>query len=66
MIDKLFGTAYLPKDRRPTGFGTHDPVPQDGWLRHLAYPFTAPPARPKLRARRASPERAPAGRTRSR
>jgi len=40
VIDKLFGTAYLPKDRRPTGFGTHDPVPQDGWWRHLAYPFT--------------------------
>jgi sterol desaturase/sphingolipid hydroxylase (fatty acid hydroxylase superfamily) len=40
-VDKLFGTAYLPKQRRPTGFGTHDPVPQDGYLRHLAYPFTA-------------------------
>jgi sterol desaturase/sphingolipid hydroxylase (fatty acid hydroxylase superfamily) len=40
VIDKLFGTAYLPRDRRPTGFGTHDPVPQDGWWRHLAYPFT--------------------------
>jgi sterol desaturase/sphingolipid hydroxylase (fatty acid hydroxylase superfamily) len=40
VLDKLFGTAYLPKDRRPTGFGVTDPVPQDGWLRHLAYPFT--------------------------
>ncbi len=40
VIDKLFGTAYLPKDRRPSGFGVIDPVPQDGWLRHLAYPFT--------------------------
>ncbi len=39
VVDKLFGTAYLPKDRRPTGFGVHDPVPQDGYLRHLAYPF---------------------------
>ena len=40
VIDKLFGTAYMPKDRRPTAFGTHDPVPQDGWWRHVAYPFT--------------------------
>jgi sterol desaturase/sphingolipid hydroxylase (fatty acid hydroxylase superfamily) len=41
IVDKLFGTAYLPKNRRPSGFGTHDPVPQDGYLRHLAYPFTS-------------------------
>ncbi len=40
VIDKIFGTAYLPKGRRPTGFGTHDPVPQEGYLQHLAYPFT--------------------------
>jgi sterol desaturase/sphingolipid hydroxylase (fatty acid hydroxylase superfamily) len=40
IVDKMFGTAYLPKDKRPTAFGIHDPVPQDGWLRHLAYPFT--------------------------
>ena len=39
IVDKLFGTAYLPNDRRPTGFGVHDPVPQDGYLRQLAYPF---------------------------
>jgi sterol desaturase/sphingolipid hydroxylase (fatty acid hydroxylase superfamily) len=39
VVDKLFGTAYLPTDRRPTGFGVHDPVPQDGYLRQLAYPF---------------------------
>jgi sterol desaturase/sphingolipid hydroxylase (fatty acid hydroxylase superfamily) len=40
VVDKLFGTAYLPKDRRPEGFGTRSPVPADGYLRHLAYPFT--------------------------
>ncbi len=40
VVDKLFGTAYLPKDRRPVGFGTRSPVPTDGYLRHLAYPFT--------------------------
>ena len=43
VIDKIFGTAYLPRARRPTGYGTHDPVPQDGYLRHLAYPFSANP-----------------------
>jgi sterol desaturase/sphingolipid hydroxylase (fatty acid hydroxylase superfamily) len=46
-VDKLFGTAYLPRDRRPVGFGTRSPVPADGYLRHLAYPFTRaarPPA----------------------
>lgn len=40
-VDRIFGTAYMPKDRRPTGFGIPDPVPQTGYLRHLAYPFTA-------------------------
>ncbi len=40
LVDLLFGTAYLPKDRRPSGFGTHDPVPPEGYLAHLAYPFT--------------------------
>lgn len=40
VVDKLFGTAYLPRDLRPSGFGTRDPVPQDGYLHHLAYPFT--------------------------
>jgi sterol desaturase/sphingolipid hydroxylase (fatty acid hydroxylase superfamily) len=39
IVDKLFGTSYLPKDRRPTGFGIDDPVPQDGYLSHLAYPL---------------------------
>jgi hypothetical protein len=40
VIDKLFGTAYLPKGEYPSGFGTADPVPSEGYLRHLAYPFT--------------------------
>jgi sterol desaturase/sphingolipid hydroxylase (fatty acid hydroxylase superfamily) len=40
IVDKLFGTAYLPKGGRPAGFGTRSPVPADGYLRHLAYPFT--------------------------
>jgi sterol desaturase/sphingolipid hydroxylase (fatty acid hydroxylase superfamily) len=42
IVDRIFGTAYMPRDRRPTGFGIPDPVPQVGYLRHLAYPFTAP------------------------
>jgi sterol desaturase/sphingolipid hydroxylase (fatty acid hydroxylase superfamily) len=50
VVDRIFGTAYLPKDRRPAGFGTHDPVPQDGYVRHLAYPFTRA-AHPGARAR---------------
>ncbi|HMG27319.1 MAG TPA: sterol desaturase family protein [Acidimicrobiia bacterium] len=41
VVDRIFGTAYMPKDRRPSGFGIPDPVPQVGYLRHLAYPFTA-------------------------
>lgn len=40
IVDLIFGTAYLPKGRRPTGFGVHDPVPDRGYLAHLTYPFT--------------------------
>jgi sterol desaturase/sphingolipid hydroxylase (fatty acid hydroxylase superfamily) len=46
VIDRLFGTAYLPRGTRPSGFGIHDPVPADGYLRHLAYPFTKPARTP--------------------
>ena len=41
VVDKIFGTAYMPKGKRPVAFGTHSPVPQTGYLQHLAYPFTA-------------------------
>jgi sterol desaturase/sphingolipid hydroxylase (fatty acid hydroxylase superfamily) len=40
LVDKLFGTAYLPKHREPAGFGITDPVPADDYLRQMAYPFT--------------------------
>jgi sterol desaturase/sphingolipid hydroxylase (fatty acid hydroxylase superfamily) len=40
LVDKVFGTAYLPHDRQPSGFGTDDPVPPHTYLGHLAYPFT--------------------------
>ena len=41
VVDKIFGTAHLPKGRRPVGYGTHDPVPQTSYVAHLAYPFTS-------------------------
>ena len=40
VIDRIFGTACLPKGERPTGFGVHDPVPADSYAQQLAYPFT--------------------------
>jgi sterol desaturase/sphingolipid hydroxylase (fatty acid hydroxylase superfamily) len=40
VVDKIFGTAHMPKGKYPTGFGTHSPVPQEGYLEHIAYPFT--------------------------
>jgi sterol desaturase/sphingolipid hydroxylase (fatty acid hydroxylase superfamily) len=36
--DWMFGTLYLPRDRWPEDFGTHDPVPE-GLLGQIAYPF---------------------------
>lgn len=39
LIDLLFGTAYLPKGRLPSGFGITDRVPVDSYLGQLAYPF---------------------------
>ena len=40
VIDKLFGTAYMPRGKYPVGFGTSEPVPPVGYVRQLAYPFT--------------------------
>jgi sterol desaturase/sphingolipid hydroxylase (fatty acid hydroxylase superfamily) len=40
VVDKIFGTAYMPRGQVPRGFGIHDPVPQDGYLVQIAYPFT--------------------------
>lgn len=39
VIDKVFGTAYMPRGARPTGFGVSDPVPPDGYVRQLVYPL---------------------------
>jgi sterol desaturase/sphingolipid hydroxylase (fatty acid hydroxylase superfamily) len=41
IVDLLFGTAYLPRDRRPAGFGIPDPVAPDRYIAHLRYPFAA-------------------------
>jgi sterol desaturase/sphingolipid hydroxylase (fatty acid hydroxylase superfamily) len=39
-IDAIFGTLYLPRDRRPERFGVDgDPVPKGLWAQ-LWYPFT--------------------------
>jgi sterol desaturase/sphingolipid hydroxylase (fatty acid hydroxylase superfamily) len=40
VVDKLFGTAYMPRHEYPSGFGTPEPVPPVGYVRQLAYPFT--------------------------
>ena len=44
VVDLLFGTAYMPRDARPSGFGTDAPVPRVGYLQHVAYPWTRTPA----------------------
>ncbi len=41
VVDKLFGTAFLPKGRRPAAFGTTTPVPQDDYLAQMAFPFAS-------------------------
>jgi len=38
VLDMLFGTYYMPKDARPTSFGTDTAVPA-GLLQQLAFPF---------------------------
>ncbi len=39
LVDLAFGTAYLPRAARPSGFGTETPVPASGYLRQLAHPL---------------------------
>jgi len=40
VVDRIFGTAYMPKGRYATEFGISDPVPDTGYVRHFAYPFS--------------------------
>lgn len=46
LVDLAFGTAYLPRDRRPSDFGTDEPVPATGYLTQLTHPFRAEAALP--------------------
>ena len=38
-LDRLFGTAYLPRDRWPDAYGLGGAAIPDGWLRQLVLPF---------------------------
>lgn len=38
MLDRLFGTYHLPKDRRPEVYGIDEPVPS-GWVGQMLGPF---------------------------
>jgi sterol desaturase/sphingolipid hydroxylase (fatty acid hydroxylase superfamily) len=38
LLDWLFGTLYLPKNKRPMRYGVEDPMPQS-YLKQLAHPF---------------------------
>jgi sterol desaturase/sphingolipid hydroxylase (fatty acid hydroxylase superfamily) len=40
VVDRIFGTAYMPKGVYATEFGTPDPVPPTNYVRQMAYPFT--------------------------
>jgi len=64
VVDRLFRTAYMPKGRVPSGFGTAEPIPPVGYARQLAYPFTraAKTGRASGREARATARRARAGR----
>jgi sterol desaturase/sphingolipid hydroxylase (fatty acid hydroxylase superfamily) len=45
VLDLIFGTLYLPKNKRPETYGISEPMPE-GYLAQLKFPFT------KLSARR--------------
>jgi len=44
LIDKLFGTIYMPPGQTPAKYGVDDPVPHT-YLPHLVYPFKPRQAR---------------------
>jgi hypothetical protein len=52
-LDAIFGTAYMPKGRRPTSFGIVEPMRQH-YLLQLAMPFRPTKSRPDT-----TPEAAP-------
>jgi len=57
VLDLIFGTFYMPKDKAPDSYGVSDPVPQS-FGEQMLYPFRRQPngsevanvvARPELR-----------------
>ena len=40
VVDRIFGTAYMPRGTYATEFGIPDPVPPTNYVRQMAYPFT--------------------------
>lgn len=40
--DKLFGTFYLPRERRPQNFGIIGAAPPKGFIGQMLYPFRSP------------------------
>ena len=39
VIDRLFGTSYLPDGRWPDAYGLAGPPVPDGWVRQLLWPL---------------------------
>ncbi|MBV8938488.1 MAG: sterol desaturase family protein, partial [Alphaproteobacteria bacterium] len=39
MLDILFGTFYMPKDRLPQDYGVTDPHFPEGFWAQMLYPF---------------------------
>jgi sterol desaturase/sphingolipid hydroxylase (fatty acid hydroxylase superfamily) len=50
MWDLLFGTAFMPANRLPSGFGVNEPVPTS-YLGQMTYPFGLAPAVERARRR---------------
>jgi sterol desaturase/sphingolipid hydroxylase (fatty acid hydroxylase superfamily) len=44
--DRVFGTFYMPEDRRPTTFGVVGHAPPAAFLPQLVYPFRSPRSSP--------------------
>jgi len=44
LVDRLFGTLYLPKDKQPEHYGIDEPLPS-GFLGQLVRPFLISPGR---------------------
>jgi sterol desaturase/sphingolipid hydroxylase (fatty acid hydroxylase superfamily) len=52
VLDRIFGTYYQPKDRRPEAYGIEGGIP-DGWWRQMLFPFREGRRRARLAGRRA-------------